>query len=410
MRTATLALLVALAVPAGAQDLESDIFAEGAFDSAVAKGQTADNANKLVWLGGVSLASTTTLVVPQSWDSYGSQSQLAGRGFLKATNPSVGSLFLSYNANHGLWASTNNSSIAGGYAQEKIDPAGPRYTLGELHLSFDFGKLVFVRLGNQLIDWGASAVWSPADFINRKSADPNTALDARSGKPGVRVHVPWSGGNFFLFADVSRSLNPNGTARDLVETGALAGKVDATVGGWNLGLVGNFGKSSDPQLGLTASGALFGVDLWGEAGAVLPVADHTFGGSLSAGGEKSFGDDSEWTIRAEGFFNPRGHDDTALVGPVLASGFTPFYWGKFYLYTEAIRNKLIGSAVTGSLSGTSNLSDRSFSATASLRTAFPGTVPFSVYTQYNGGDANREFTLATGGAAWTWGLRSVLEF
>jgi len=396
-----------LALPLFGQDAEADIFAEGAFDSAVASGQASEEANKLVWLGGVTLVSTSTLVVPEAWSGYGSLSQFTGKGFLKASRPAVGSLFLSYSFGHTLWAVANNATLKAGYARLALDPSEPVYQLSEFHLSFDVAKVVFVRVGNQLLDWGASAVWSPADFINRRT-DPSAALDTRAGKPGVRIHVPWAAGNVFLFADASSSLT-SGEPRDLVRTGTLGLKADTTVAGWNLGLVANGGLEAPSRLGLTVTGALLGLDLWGEAGAVVPLGDRVLTWSASLGGERSLGTDSEWTLRAEGFWNPSGRGDTVLT-PGERAVFTPYYWGQAYLYGEVLKKKLLGPDVTGSLSTTANLADRSWTATASLRTAFPGLLPFSVSTQYNGGEPQREFTLASGGPAWTFGLRSVVEF
>ena len=389
-----------------AEDLEEDIFAEGAFDAVVAQGEASEEVNKLVWLGGVSLSSSTTLVIPS--EGYGSQGVFTGKGFLKATNPTVASLYLSYSYLHTLWASTDNPVLKSGYGKAAPDPDSPVYKLSEFHISFDVGKLVFIRVGNQLLDWGASAVWSPADFLNRKSADPNAALDTRAGKPGVRLHIPFASGNLFLFADSSRSLTATGIPRDLVKTGSLGFRTDTTFLGWNLGLVGNFGQTSDPRLGATASGALAGFDLWAEAGGVVPLGGHALTWSASLGGERSFGLDSEWTIRGEGFWNPEGQGDVALV-PSTLSGFTPFYWGKAYAYAELLKKKLLGPDVTGTLSATANLGDMSWTASAGLRTNFRGLIPFTLYSQYNGGKAEREFTLSTGGPAWTLGLRSFIE-
>lgn len=405
----TLPLALLLAGPLAAQDGEDDIFAEGAFDSAVAAGQASEDVNKLVWLGGVTLASTTNLVIPDELGTYGTLSNFAGKGFLKATKPSVGALFFSYTYGHTLWAATNDGLLKTGYARQALDPAAPVYTLGEFHLSFDVSKVVFVRLGNQLIDWGASAVWSPADFINRRVADPNAAIDTRAGKPGVRIHVPWAAGNFFVFADASSALTKAGEPRDLLRTGTLALKADTTLAGWNVGLVANGGVEAPPRLGLTTSGQVFGIDLWGEAGGVVPLADHKLTWSASLGGERQFGVDGEWTLRSEGYWNPDGQGDVALT-PAILGAFTPFYWGRAYLYAEVLKQKLLGPDVTGSLSATVNLGDGSWSSTASFRTAFPAILPFSLFTQYNGGPLQREFTLSTGGPAWTFGLRSLVEF
>lgn len=400
-----LALVFGSAVAFGLS--EDEVFADGAFDAAVAEGKAADDANKLTWLGGITLVSSTGLVLPEAATSYGSQSTFMGKAFAKATKPSLGSLFVSYNLSHALWSSTNDATLASGYTRAGVS-SSPQYSLSEFHLSFDVDKKVFLRLGNQLIDWGASAVWSPADFINRKT-DPTASIDTRAGKAGLRVHVPWAGGNVFAFLDASRSLTSGGAPKDLVEVGTVGLKVDTTIGGWNLGLVGNGGKTTDPRLGITGVGAVWGIDLWSEVGGALPLDGRNGSWAASLGGERSWGTDREWTLRGEGFWNPQGRGDTVLNGVQLVN-FAPFYWGQAYAYGELIRKKLFGPDVTGSWSATVNLSDRSWTSTASLRTAIGGLPPFSLYTQYNGGDNAREFTWATGGPAWTFGLRSIVEF
>ena len=82
---------------------------------------------------------------------------------------------------------------------------------------------------------------------------PDAPVDSRVGKAGLRVHVPWSSGNFFLFADASRSLTSAGSPRNLIETGSLGLKADVTLLGWNLGLVGNFGGGFIESLMATVS-------------------------------------------------------------------------------------------------------------------------------------------------------------
>lgn len=409
---ASIQVLLAFAVPA--QDLtvpasgDEAIFGAGTFDKAVEAGQASEDTNKLVWLAGLSLTSDNSFTVPAAGQTYGSQSLFTGKGFLKATKPETGSFFVSYLFDHTLWASSNDATLAATYGASSPNSFAPSFLLSETYLSFDFGKLVFVRLGSQLVDWGVSAVWNPADFINRKTQDLNATVDTRQGKPGLRIHVPFPSGNLFLFGDASRSIS-SGVVQDLSETGTLGFKVDDTILGWNMGVVGNFGQTSDPRLGLTVSGAAFGLDLWGEGGTVLPLANRSYAPAVSVGGEKTFGLDSEFTFRAETFWNPTGHGDTVLTGAAL-TGFTPFYFGQNYAYAEFLDKKLAGTNISGSLAAVANVSDASYQATASLGTTLPKVIPLTFYVQYNGGPPNREFTLSAGNSSLTLGIRSVLEF
>jgi hypothetical protein len=393
-----------LATGLSAQD--EDIFAEGAFDQAVTTSQASAETTKLSWLGGVSLVSDTTLVLPQTLGDYGLQSLVSGKGFLKADKPDLGQFFVSYAFNHTWASSTNVAAYQSAYKSAEPSLDTPKYQLSELYLSLDVSKVVFVRVGNQLVNWGSSFFWSPADFINQRPSDSQAAVDTRTGKPGVRVHVPFSGGNFFVFGDLSQSLDSTGATQDLTKRGSVAARVDATVAGFNVGLQGNAGQSSKPQVGATFSGRLFGVDLWGEYGATLPVNDYSYAWAGSFGGEKTWDD---WTLRGEVFENPDGHSDTKLVPSVLA-GYTPLRWGQQYVFGQLAKNKVLGDGLDASLTGLGNLSDASYQVSTSLSVHLPRLVPFSVSVKYNGGPELREFTLATGPNAWSLGLRSVLEF
>jgi len=70
---------------------------------------------------------------------------------------------------------------------------------------------VFLRLGNQLISWGPSAIWTPVDFINLQRLNPLSPLDLRVGKPGLRIHVPLGISNVFLFGDFSGTVSGSPT-------------------------------------------------------------------------------------------------------------------------------------------------------------------------------------------------------
>ena len=402
--------LAALPVALGAQDAQAssdeDIFAEGAFDQAVTTSQAAAETTKLTWLGGVSVLSDNSFILPANHDIYGAQALVSGKGFLKADKPDAGQLFVSYAFSHTWATSTNDAGYQTGFAQAKPSLDTPKFQLSEFHISFDLNKVVFVRVGNQLLNWGSAFFWSPADFVNQRPADAQAAIDTRTGKPGVRLHVPFAVGNFFAFADLSQSLDALGVPQDLLEKGSVAARLDTTLLGFNVGVQGSYGKTSKPQAGATFSGRLLGVDLWGEYGATLPVNDYTYTWAASLGGEKTWED---WTLRGEVFENPDGHADEALTFALLKD-FTPFRWGQQYAFASLSKAKLLGDAVDGSVTGIGNLTDGSYQVTGAVSLHFAKTVPFSVSARYSGGPDKREFTLQNGPDAWTFGLRSVLEF
>ncbi len=403
---AVLTLFVALS-PLFAQDeaSEDDIFAEGAFDQTLTASQTSAETTKLTWLGGVSVLSDTSLLIPSDRQAYGAQSLVSGKGFLKADKPDTGQFFVSYSFGHTWLTSTNDSVFKTAFqlAQPSLDT--PKFQLSEVYLSFDVSKILFVRLGNQLVNWGSAFFWSPADFINQRPADSQAAIDIRTGKPGLRLHLPVGVGNVFLFGDLSQTLNAAGAPQDLIEKGSVAARIDTTLWGFNIGVQGSYGKSSKPQAGATFSGRLLGFDLWGEYGATVPLNDYTYSWAASLGGEKSLDD---FTLRFEAFENPDGKSDTELTGLVLAN-FVPFRWGQQYVFASLSKTKLLTDAIDGSVSTIANLSDLSYTATASLSVRLPKTLPFSLSVGYNGGPTNREFTLRVPPGSFTLGLKSVLE-
>jgi hypothetical protein len=400
------ALFVALSPLFGQDEAsEDDIFADGAFDQTVTASQASAETTKLTWLGGVSVLSDTSLLLPSDRETYGARSLVSGKGFLKADKPDTGQFFVSYSFGHTWLTSTNDSVFKTVFQLAEPSLDTPQFQLSEVYLSFDVNKVLFVRLGNQLVNWGAAFFWSPADFINQRPADSQAAIDTRTGKPGLRLHLPVGVGNVFLFADLSQSLDASGVPQDLMEKGSVAARVDTTLLGFNLGVQGSYGKSSKPQAGATFSGNVLGFDLWGEYGATLPVNDYTYSWAASLGGEKSVGD---FTLRFEGFENPDGKADTELTGQVLAK-FTPFRWGQQYVFASLSKTKLLTDAIDGSVSTIANLSDLSYTATASLSVHLPKTLPFSLSVGYNGGPTNREFTLRTPPGSFTLSLKSVLE-
>ena len=385
---------------------EEDIFAEGAFDEAVTVSQAEAETTKLSWLGGMTVLSDTSLLLPTDRAIYGGQSFLSGKGFLKADKPEVGQFFVSYAFSHTLLTSTNDSGFRTGFGQADPSLDTPKFQLSELHLSFDLGKILFVRVGNQLVSWGSSFFWSPADFVNQRPSDATAAIDTRTGKTGVRLHLPLPSGNVFVFGDFSQSLDGAGEVQDLVEKGTVAFRADTSLAGFNVGALGSFGKTAKPQAGLTLSGRLFQVDLWGEYAATLPLNDFEYAWAASVGGEKVWGD---WTLRGEWFENPQGKPDTELTFSVL-SGFKPFFWGQQYAFAALSKSKLWGDGLDGSVSVIGNVTDRSYTINSSLSFRPARTVPFTLSLKYYGGPEKREFTLQNGAHSLALGVRSVLEF
>ena len=383
------------------------IFADGAFDTAVSTGQAASETSKLNWLGGMTLVSDTAANWLLVSDAYALRSGLSGKAFLKATLPDIASFYVSYDFSQLLTAVSNDNNFQTWWTLSGQNLTVPLFNLSEMYVSFDIGKLVFIRAGNQLLSWGASYFWSPADFVNFQPLDALAALDTRAGKSGVRVHVPFGFANVFMFTDLSETVSALGKSSDISKTVVFDFRADATFLGFNSGVVGSFGPSAPPRLGFTTTGNLLGFDLWGEYGAVLPIDDHVYSWALSAGLGKTLGQNQEWDIKGEFFTQSDGHDDAVLT---RSTAFTPYRLGKYYGFLSVADTKLFGSDNTLGISGVMNFSDLSWTAAVNFGLRLPRLIPIDLSVRYNGGADNREFTLRTAGPSWTFEVRSVIQF
>jgi hypothetical protein len=402
-------LATAALAPLPAQEpSEEDIFSAEAFDQSVADSRKEEQANKLEYLVGGTFLWSNTAVATEGFDGYTAGGAFTGKAFVRLSVPSYGSLYLGYNLRHTLYqgdGGTLDSTLAGADLFENI------YALSEFYLSFDLGKKVFFRAGNQLLAWGPAFVWTPVDFVNLRRLDPLASVDLRAGKPGLRVHLPFKHSNVFLFADFSRSVDPDEPdVNDLART-ALAARWDLTALGFELGLSGYFGYSLPASFGLDLSGRLLGFDVYGEGSLTADFPAEAVDWAASVGLQRSFGELKDWSIQAEAFYQSAGQADTSAYPPPGALGwFTPLYLGRWYAYAALGKENLFANFLDATLSGLVNLSDLSY--TLRLAAAFDpvGFLPFTFTLSWLGGGADREFTWYTGGNALSASVEVRFEF
>ncbi|HUW70740.1 MAG TPA: hypothetical protein VMX33_10950 [bacterium] len=388
-----LIVTMASASPAFAQVAAADDpFNAASFDTTVsASVAPGGQATTTVLAGGTILVSAMASV-PSTWDGYSASSSLSGRLFVKLMMPDYGSFYAAYNAVQTVFAGIAGSISDAGPAP---DLYAPTLALSELHWSFDIGKLVFVRLGNQLISWGPSRVWTPVDFINLQKIDAFQSVDLRVGKPGLRVHVPLPSANAFLFTDFS-GLVKAGAVQNPAESVAWAARFDATVGDVELGLTGFAGASVQDKLGLDFSGHVLGLSLYGES-AYTPAYDSGSENlAIALGASRVVGDLKRWTVSSELFYNSSGSDLTGQYAAMAGmETLNPLYMGQFYGYASVRATELLASSLTSSLSALANLSDQSFIVRFTESFTIQNAVPFDVTVSWSGGGADKEFTWAT---------------
>jgi hypothetical protein len=390
--------LLFAAAALGAQEAnEEDIFSAEAFDQSVAESRREEQANRLNYLVGGTFLWSNSVAAGAAFDGYAAACAFASKAFVRLTVPSYGALYLGYILRHTLYQGDGGALDTGSSAAAVADLFENTFELSEFYLSFDLAKKVFFRVGNQLLAWGPSFIWTPVDFVNLQRLDPLASVDLRVGKPGLRVHVPMRNSNLFLFADFSRTVDTaEPGVRELART-ALAARWDLTALGYEFGLSGYFGYELPASFGLDLSGRLVGFDVYGEAALTADLTDENVDYAASLGLQRTFGELKDWSFQAEGFYQSVGGSD-------------PLYLGQWYAYAALAKENLFSDFLDATLSGLWNISDLSY--TVRLACAFDpvGFLPFTLTLSRLGGGAGKEFTAFTGGNAFSASFEARFEF
>ncbi len=396
---------------------DDDVFAEGAFDAAAGSDAGTESAapnpagaadsplttDPPLTAGGL-VAASVSVNASASEEGYLALGGIAGKVFAKAVTADRGFLYAAANVRYVFANAASGSSFA---AFPAADYGELSLDLAECYWAFDVGKAVFVRAGKQLVAWGASKIWSPADFVNRERADPFAAVDARVGAPSLRVHVPFARANLFAFADFTDTVDDMGFAGDLVEHTNVALRADAAIAGGEYGLTAYGGRYAQWRFALDASARLLGFSVYGEAAAAPAYGSFDAWFAASAGLSRTLDELGRWRLSAEGYYGSRGED---LTGNYVPGTYTPLYAGAFYAYAALDADKVPVDFLKTGLSGIANLSDRSWKATVTLSADPAGAPPFTFSLSYSGGGDGKEFTTPWGDGTVACSLRAVMEF
>jgi hypothetical protein len=394
---------------------EADIFQSGAFDQAVEQSKQAEQQNKLEYLFGGVFLLASTLETTAAFEGYTAFGGFSGKAFVRITVPSYGSLYLGYNFNHTLFQGEAGSD----FAVPGEDLFANTFALSEFYLSFDLAKVLFIRIGNQLIAWGPSVIWTPVDFINRERLEPLATFDLRVGKPGIRFHLPMKSSNLFLFTDFSDTVVENPSpppaylAENLFEKTNFGLRWDFTALGFEFGLSGYLGADIQNRLGIDLSGRVLATDIYSEAAFALPSASADFSYASALGFQRTLGELKKWNLQGEFFYNSAGQKDNSdYATPVdfANGGYVPFYVGRIYAYAGISKQDLIGTFLDGTLSGFMNISDLSYTVNLEGSFDLPKMIPFSLSLGYRGGGEGKEFTVYSGDNALSLTARVSFEY
>lgn len=391
----------------GGSGSDAGIFDSKSFENAVKESQAQEKKNALSYLVGGSFLSDTQAVSSTAFDGYTTAGSLSGKAFAKVTVPTYGQLYLSYDVQHTIFQGAGGSMTAAPIGSDLFSNS---YELSEFFYDFDIAKRLYLRLGNQLVAWGPSNVWTPVDFINSRKASSLETIDLRTGKPGIKLFLPFRSWDVTLFSDFSGSIQ-GGAVTDITKTTNVALRTAVTVGDFEIGVSGYVGESTQTRYGFDFSGDLLGAVVYGELALLVPSGGYDSGYAGSMGFSRSFGDLKRWSAQAEFFYQSGGTNSISDYPVMIASGgFVPLYVGRGYGYAAITKRQLGASFLDVTASGLSNLSDGSYLAKLASAFSIPGIVPFTLSLSYSGGGAGKEFTYFTGNDGLTMDLQILVQF
>jgi hypothetical protein len=380
-------------------------FDTSAFDQTVQTSMEAPTTAKTSYLAGGSALVEAQAYAPASFDRYFAESSAQGKVFGKVSDPQYGQLYASFAYAHTFLEAQSGYGLSLPFGP--ADLSSVSLSLAELHYSFDLAKILFVRLGNQLLAWGPSRIWTPVDLVNLQHINPFLSVDTRIGRSGLYLHVPFRSSDIFLFTDLSETV-ANGLPQDLAATAREAARYNVTLGDFELGLTGYAGENVQGRGGFDFSGNLAGTAVYGAPAFAPAYSSYGSFWSASLGFDRKLGDLKRWTLSGEFFYQSNGADYTgqSAVMALLPS----LYMGAYYGYVSLEADELFSSYLNTTLYALANLSDGSYSLNLKEDFSLPRAVPFSLMLSYAGGGEGKEFTYLFGNGVLGLSIQTLFSF
>ena len=300
----------------------------------------------------------------------------------------------------------------------------------EAYADLNSNDRVYLRAGQQVVNWGVGYFFSPADIISITPIDPLQPGRERQGPLALRMNAPFADvDNLYLYVVARQELVQSGDFR--LEDLAVAPKVEVLLGAWEIGIGAYYQRDQRPKVMMTATGSIVGqIGLFAEG--VLsrgrdrvivqevPGAPGTFTTSTDTTTPTFSGTvgarylQADWHISAivQYFYNGQGYRDAAGENAANAAyalqiqGTPPggprllptdvFQPGTHYLAGLVSWTDILGSKVDLGLFSEANLSDGSGVVSPSVSfTPFRSfTAVFAPYISY--GPDNTEFVTQFG--------------
>lgn len=238
------------------------------------------------------------------------------------------------------------------------------FHLREGFVDFELGKVVWLRAGKQVLQWGRGLLWTPTDLVNVEGKSLVARTGSQEGATGLRVLVPvGQNSNLTGFLNLTKVTASDSLSYALRMEGLL-GPVEVAASGWS--------KPSHHvgAAGLDASTGFQGIDIQGGAlwisGDLQPHAvlrdgkwaleeDHSqqqVRASFGVGkGFRVSGVPDRLRIDVEAYWNSRGYGAHFLQGDSLAYADTVPVNLPSNLSKLIASNPLLASQLHGSTSG-----------------------------------------------------------
>ncbi len=300
----------------------------------------------------------------------------------------------------------------------------------EAYADLTYNDRIYLRAGQQVVNWGVGYFFSPADIISLTPIDPLQPGRERQGPLALRLNVPFADvDNLYLYVIANQAFISGGASQlgDL----ALAPKVEVVLGAWEIGVGAYYQKDQRPKAMMTATGSILGqIGLFAEGvlsrgrdrvivretssapGTFTTSTDTrtpTFSGTI---GVRYLQADWHVSVIAQYYYNGQGSRDAAGASAANAAyalqlqGSPPsgprlsqadvFQPGRNYLAGNASWTDIRGSKVDLALFSEANLSDGSgvVSPSVSVTPFRSFTATFAPFISY--GPDNSEFVTQFG--------------
>jgi hypothetical protein len=253
----------------------------------------------------------------------------------------------------------------------------PGISVFEAYADLNWNDRIYLRAGQQVVNWGVGYFFSPADIISLTPINPLQPDRERQGPLALRLNAPFADvDNLYLYVVANQAFAESGGFR--LDDLAIAPKVEVLLGGWEVGVGAYYQKDQDPKAMVTATGSLFSqLGVFAEG-----VLDDTLVFSGTAGTRWL---QADWHISAtvQYYYNGEGY-----TGQFQGSSPAAPLSGKHYLAGQVSWTDILASKVDLALFTEANLGDGSVVMSPSVAfTPFRSfTITFAPYVSFGPDD------------------------